>query len=87
MSVAVAGCASIAGTQSACMAKYQYFNDVAQCIWAKKLASSSSSPRAAVVDYEARVGLLEQKVSSGQMTDADAKLALQEYLTRMQASY
>ena len=69
------------------MAKNQYFNDVAQCIWAKKLASSSSSSRSAVVDYEARVGLLEQKVSNGQMSDADAKLALQDYLTRMQASY
>ena len=85
--VCAIGCATVTGTQSACLAKNQYFREVAQCIWSKKLAHYSTASRSAIADYEAHVALLEQRVSSGQMTDAQAKLALQAYLERWQAAY
>jgi hypothetical protein len=52
-----------------------------------KLKWASKAPLSALRDYEVYLGLLESKVKKGEISDDDAKLRMQEYLTRLRASY
>ena len=80
--VLIAGCGMGRG-QTECMSKYQAFSDVAACLRSKNMVG----PGNAVDDYMLRVNMLEQQVKAGRISDIDAKMALQDYFVRQQASY
>jgi len=89
IAVILGGCATITGTQADCFAKYDRFAEAAACMKAEmpKLRWASNAPLSALRDYEVYLGLLESKVKKGEISDEDAKLRMQEYLTRLRASY
>jgi len=89
LSALASGCATLTGTQADCFGRYPKFVDAAACMKAEmpKLKWWSSVPVPALRDYDTYLSTLESKVKRGEMSDDDAKLRMQEYLTLLRASY
>lgn len=85
----IAGCATVTGTQADCFSKHERFSDAATCMRSEMstLKWGSNAPLSTLRDYEVYLGSIEAKVRKGEMSDEDAKLRMQEYLTRLRASY
>ena len=82
--VLIAGCSGgVSRNQNECLANNQRFSDVAACLRSKNMVGPGNS----VDDYMLRVNMLEQQVKAGRISDIDAKMALQDYYVRQQASY
>jgi len=47
----------------------------------------SNAPLSAIRDYRSYLNTLELKVEKGTISDEDAKLQMQEYMTRLRDSY
>ncbi len=80
----LAGCAAgLTETQGKCMRGTDKFDVVVACV----RKQDPDGPAGYIADYWARVDLLEKQYRSGQLNDMQAIMALQDYLTRLRASY
>lgn len=89
VAMALSGCATLTGAQADCFDRNERFLDAAACMRAElpSLKWTSNAPLSVIRDYKAYLGSLESKARKGEISDEDAKLQMQEYMTRLRASY
>jgi len=87
--LALSGCATLTGAQADCFERHARFPDAAACMRVElpRLKWMSNAPLSAIRDYRSYLNTLELKVEKGTISDEDAKLQMQEYMTRLRDSY
>jgi hypothetical protein len=87
--LALSGCATLTGTQANCFDRNEKFSDAAACMQAElpRLKWASNAPLSAIRDYKSYLRSLAAKNAKGDISDEDAKMQMQEYMTKLRVSY
>lgn len=78
------GCRSVGEQQDVCSATYQDFSQFAECMRRSKGSWQASVGSSAWKDYFAQLDALDAQVKKGELSDADAKRRLEEWMKERQ---
>ncbi len=82
------GCTTMGDLHGPCYSKYKAFPEVAACIRAElpRIRSHSAWRPSEILQYETYLDSLEEMVKNKEISDAQAKLRLQEYYMQVRAA-
>lgn len=86
--VASSACTTMGDLHGPCFSKYKVFSEVSACIRTElpRIRSHSNWKPSEILQYETYLDSLEEMVKNKEISDAQAKLRLQEYYMQVRAA-
>lgn len=88
LAAAFSACTTMGDIQGPCYSKYKVFSEVSACIRTElpRIRSHSNWTPSEILQYETYLDSLEEMVKNKEISDAQAKLRLQEYYMQVRAA-